>query len=62
MSREEDLCVISDLCQQVRDRDAEIKRLRDWIQEEGVRSNTCTFNVLRSVCPQCECGRTMKHN
>lgn len=29
MSREEDLCVISDLCQQVRDRDAEINKLRE---------------------------------
>ena len=35
----------------------EIKRLREWIREEGERNNTCTFNVLGEVCGYCECKR-----
>ena len=28
-----------------------------WIQEEGERSNTCTYNVTGEVCGYCECKR-----
>ena len=35
----------------------EIRRLREWIREEGERTNTCTYNVLGEVCSNCECNR-----
>lgn len=35
----------------------EIKKLRDWIKEEGLRTNACTYNVLREVCGNCQCKR-----
>lgn len=35
----------------------EIRRLREWIRNEGERNNTCTFNVLGEVCGYCECKR-----
>ncbi len=33
----------------------EIYRLKEWIREEGIRSNTCTYNVLGEICIGCEC-------
>ena len=35
----------------------EIRRLREWIRNEGDCNNTCTFNVLGEVCGYCECKR-----
>ena len=36
----------------------ETQRLRDWIREEGKRTNMCTFDILRGeVCESCRCGR-----
>lgn len=35
----------------------EIKRLADWIADEGRRTNTCTRGVLGSVCDGCRCGK-----
>lgn len=35
----------------------EIRRLREWVREEGERTNTCTFNALGEVCGNCECKR-----
>ncbi len=37
----------------------EIQALRNWIREEGARTNTCTANVLREeICEGCKCGKT----
>ena len=39
----------------------ENKRLKEWIKEEGIRSNTCTYHVLgRTICENCECSRKEK--
>ena len=38
----------------------EIERLREWITDEGLRSYTCTFNILKEVCGNCECKRKPK--
>ena len=35
----------------------EIKSLRSWIKEEGLRSNTCTKNILGKICENCQCGK-----
>lgn len=40
----------------------EIYRLRDWIREEGHRSNTCTYNVLGEICEGCKCGKDKRAN
>ena len=36
---------------------AEVAELRDWIRQEGVNSDTCTYNVLGEVCEGCNCTR-----
>jgi len=41
---------------------SDVKRLREWIREEGERNNTCTFNVLGDVCGYCECKRKHSNN
>lgn len=28
-----------------------------WIEQEGERTNTCTFNILGVVCKGCKCNR-----
>lgn len=37
----------------------EIERLREWIAEEGNRTDTCTRNVLGKVCENCRCGKSV---
>jgi hypothetical protein len=36
---------------------AKVSVLEEWIEQEGERSNTCTFNILRKVCSYCQCKR-----
>lgn len=36
---------------------AENERLREWIRAEGMRSDTCTFDVLGEICEGCRCKR-----
>lgn len=36
---------------------SENERLREWIRNEGVESDICTFNVLNEICDGCRCGR-----
>ena len=36
---------------------AAVRSYADWIREEGVRTNTCTRNILDEICPECECGK-----
>ena len=38
----------------------EIIRLREWIREEGKRTDTCTYNILREICEGCRCHRAQK--
>lgn len=40
----------------------ENERLRDWIAEEGKRTDTCTKNVLMRVCEDCRCGKLKPPN
>lgn len=35
----------------------EIKRLSEWIAQEGRRTNICTRDVLGRVCDGCRCGK-----
>ena len=39
---------------------AEVIALKSWIRDEGERTDTCTYNVLREICPKCKCGRSVK--
>lgn len=41
---------------------AENERLRDWIAEEGKRTDTCTENVLMRICEDCRCGKLKTPN
>ena len=34
---------------------SEIVKLRDWIREEGKRTNICTKYILGEKCEYCEC-------
>jgi hypothetical protein len=36
---------------------AENQRLRDWIRSEGMRTHTCTYDVLGEICEGCRCKR-----
>ena len=36
---------------------AENERLREWIRSEGVRTDTCTYDVLGEICEGCRCKR-----
>lgn len=38
----------------------EIVRLREWIERDGIRNNTCTFDILKKICLHCECKRNLK--
>lgn len=45
---------------QIRHRDKledENTRLREWIQREGVITDTCTYSVLGEICEGCRCYR-----
>lgn len=35
----------------------ENERLREWIRQEGMRSDTCTYDVLHEICEGCRCLR-----
>lgn len=36
---------------------ADNERLREWIRSEGVRTDTCTYDVLGEICEGCRCKR-----
>lgn len=36
---------------------AENERLREWIRNEGVRTDACTYDVLGEICEGCRCKR-----
>jgi hypothetical protein len=38
--------------------DAEISSLRKWVEEEGVRTNTCTYSILGEICSDCRCEKS----
>ena len=37
----------------------DVRKLREWVECEGVRTNTCTFYVLGTVCKNCKCDRAL---
>ena len=37
------------------------KPLVAWIDDEGARTATCTFNATGNVCSTCKCGKIDKH-
>lgn len=39
---------------------AENERLKEWIRQEGVRTDTCTYDVLKEMCEGCRCKRFYK--
>jgi hypothetical protein len=36
---------------------AEIARLRNWITNEALRNNTCTYRILGDRCAGCNCAK-----
>ena len=30
---------------------------QDWIEHNGSITNTCTYNILKTVCDECNCKR-----
>lgn len=40
----------------------ENERLKEWIRQEGVRSDTCTYDVLHEICEGCRCKRQPQQN
>jgi len=45
-----------------RDAANEIERLRLWIKNDALRTNTCTLNVLGDICDNCGCGKRERSN
>lgn len=39
-----------------------IERLKDWIRQEGMRNDTCTYDVLHEICDGCQCKRQPQPN
>lgn len=31
--------------------------LREWVKEEGERTNICTYDLLNEICENCQCVR-----
>lgn len=40
----------------------ENERLKEWIREEGIRTDTCTYNILGEICEGCRCKRQPQQN
>ena len=41
-------------------RENRIKDLEEWINQEGERHNTCTYDILNStICAGCKCPRNL---
>ena len=40
-----------------RDAANEIERLREWIKSTGENTFICTYNILKEICDDCNCGR-----
>jgi len=38
---------------------AEVAELREWIRQEGVNSDTCTYDILGEICEGCNCKRRL---
>jgi len=36
--------------------------LKDWIRQEGERSDVCTFTILGEICGNCACHRKSQAN
>lgn len=41
----------------IEERDAEIDRLRGWINHYGESTDMCVYHALGTVCSGCECHR-----
>lgn len=50
---ENDRCFSRQMSRAVTD----IESMRQWIRDEGARSDTCTFGILGEVCAGCRCGK-----
>jgi hypothetical protein len=44
------------------DLEKENANLRDWIRQEGERSDVCTFHILGEICGNCACHRKSPAN
>ena len=40
----------------------ENERLKEWIREEGIRTDTCTYDILGEICEGCMCKRQPQQN
>jgi hypothetical protein len=40
----------------------ENERLKEWIRQEGMRNDTCTYDVLHEICEGCRCKRQPQQN
>ena len=40
----------------------ENERLKEWIREEGIRNDTCTYDILGEICEGCRCKRQPQQN
>ena len=32
--------------------------LRKWVRDQGEKTDTCTYNILREKCSYCRCHRS----
>ena len=51
-AKDDDIFIITTL----EDALAEIDALRQWIREEGERTDICTQKILGEICDGCRCG------
>lgn len=46
--------ILRTLCRQL---ETELENCKQWIRDEGQRTDTCTFNILKEICENCRCKR-----
>ena len=48
---------IRDLKKELRQKNKRVKALTEWIERAGENTDTCTRNILCTICKECSCGK-----
>jgi len=48
---------VHDLKKELRQKNKRVKALTEWIEQTGENTDTCTKNILGTICTGCRCGK-----